>query len=143
MSRQINPFQDNPFLEIGRILSEESYKREEKGVRLEGIEIDVLKTKDGNIVIGEVKKSSRFELSARMQLSYYLLKLKQKGINAKGELLFPAEKKKIEVLLTEEIENELKRVEKEIDMIIRLNLPPQIESERFCKKCAYEEFCYS
>jgi CRISPR-associated exonuclease Cas4 len=93
MSRQLTPWQDNPFIEIGRLISEESYKRDKKEIHLENIVIDLLKTDGEDVIIGEVKKSSRFEKSAKMQLAYYLLRLKQLGISATGRLLFPKEKK--------------------------------------------------
>ena len=141
MAREMNPNQEDPFIEIGRIISNESYKREKKEIRLEGMVIDLLKIEKGNVIIGEVKKSSRFEKSAKMQLAFYLLKLKEMGINAKGELLFPKEKKKIEVILNDEIEKELKKAQKEIRGIINLEKPPEAKKIRFCKKCAYEEFC--
>ncbi|MGB9823408.1 CRISPR-associated protein Cas4, partial [Thermodesulfovibrio sp.] len=107
MSRQLTPWQENPFIEIGRLLSEEAYKRERKEIHLENIVIDLLKTEGENVVIGEVKKSSRFEKSARMQLAFYLWRLKQLGIEATGQLLFPKEKKKIIVTLTKELKAEL------------------------------------
>jgi CRISPR-associated exonuclease Cas4 len=75
MSRNLNPDQQNPFIEIGRLISQESYKRERKEIRLENIVIDILRKEGEEIVIGEVKKSSKFEKSARMQLAYYLWKL--------------------------------------------------------------------
>jgi CRISPR-associated exonuclease Cas4 len=143
MAREIHPDQEDPFIEIGRILSEESYKREKKNIYLEGMIIDVMKVKDGEVIIGEVKKSSRFEKAAKMQLSFYLLKLKKIGIEAKGELLFPREKKKVEVILTDEIENELKIAEGKIKSIINLDKPPEAKKIKFCKNCAYEEFCFS
>jgi CRISPR-associated exonuclease Cas4 len=143
MAREIHPDQEDPFIEIGRILSEESYKREKKNIYLEGMIIDVMKVKDGEVIIGEVKKSSRFEKAAKMQLSFYLLKLKKMGIEAKGELLFPREKKKVEVILTDEIENELKIAEEKIKSIINLDKPPEAKKIKFCKNCAYEEFCFS
>jgi CRISPR-associated exonuclease Cas4 len=95
VARQITPWQENPFIEIGRLISEESYQRERKEIHLENIVIDLLKTEGENVVIGEVKKSSRFEKSARMQLAYYLWRLKQLGISATGQLLFPKEKKRL------------------------------------------------
>jgi CRISPR-associated exonuclease Cas4 len=143
MAREIHPDQEDPFIEIGRILSEESYKREKKNIYLEGMIIDIMKVKDGEVIIGEVKKSSRFEKAAKMQLSFYLLKLKRMGIEAKGELLFPREKKKVEVILTDEIENELKIAEEKIKSIINLDRPPEAKKIKFCKNCAYEEFCFS
>jgi len=143
MSRQLTPWQENPFIEIGRLISEESYKRERKEIHIENIVIDLLKTEGENIVIGEVKKSSRFEKSATMQLAYYLFRLKQLGIHATGKLLFPKEKKKIIVELTKEIEEELISTQKEIRSIIQMEIPPPAHKTKFCSKCGYQEFCWS
>ena len=143
MSRQLTPWQENPFIEIGRFISYESYSREKKEIRLENIVIDLLKTYDGSVVIGEVKKSSRFLKSAQMQLAYYLLRLKQLGISATGQLLFPKEKKKLAIILTKEIEEELIEVQKQIKFIISLELPPPAQKIKFCSKCGYQEFCWA
>ncbi len=143
MARRIEPSQENTFIEIGRLISEESYKRERKEIRLENIVIDILRRGDEQVIIGEVKKSSRYEKSAMMQLAFYLSKIKGMGIEAKGELLFPKEKKKLEVELTSEIENELKDVENNILKIINTELPPKAEKNRFCKNCGYNEFCWA
>lgn len=143
MARQLEPYQGNPFLEIGRLIAEESYKRERKEIRLEGMVIDLVKTEGEEIIIGEVKKSSRFEKSAKMQLAFYLLRLKELGVEARGELLFPKEKKKVNVVLTPEIENELKTAIRNIKSITSMEVPPSAKKNRFCKKCAYGEFCWS
>ena len=58
------------------------------------------------MVVGEVKKTSKFKESARMQLLYYLKQLKDMGIQATGFLAFPKEKKKEEIILTAEDEKD-------------------------------------
>jgi len=143
MSRQLTPWQDNPFIEIGRLISEESYKREKKEIHIENMVIDLLKIDEENIVICEIKKSSRFEKSAKMQLAYYLLRLKQLGISATGQLLFPKERKKLTVILTKEIEDELISAQKEIKSIIQMEMPPPAKKIKYCSKCGYREFCWS
>jgi len=143
MSRHLVPYQENPFIEIGRLISKESYPRERKEIRVENIVIDLLKTEGENVVIGEVKKSSRYEKSARMQLAFYLLMLKEMGIEAKGNLLFPKEKKKITITLTKEIEDELIEAQKSINSIIQMEKPPLPRKLKFCSKCGYQEFCWS
>jgi len=85
MAHEINPEQDNPLIELGRIFHEYAYKREKKEISLDGMKLDLLKKGENDYIICEVKKSSRFELSARMQLAYYLYNLKRMGIKAKGE----------------------------------------------------------
>lgn len=143
MSRQLEPAQENPFIEIGRLISEESYKRDRKEIHLENMVIDILKTAGEEIIIGEVKKSSRYKKAARMQLAYYLLRLKRLGIEAKGQLLFPKERKKLTIELTPELEVELKEAQNRIKEIIALDIPPLPHKIKFCKRCGYQEFCWA
>lgn len=143
MSRQIIPDQQNPYIELGRLIDEESYGRDKKKINLENIVIDLIRNKDEEILIGEVKKSSRAKESAKMQLLFYLYILKEKGLNTKGILLFPEEKKKELVELTEEMEIKIKNIIEEIEYIILQELPPPFKKNNFCSKCGYKEFCLS
>ncbi len=143
LAHEINPDQENPFIEIGRLIHEDSYPREEKGFETVGMKIDIIKTGDKGIVIGEVKKSNRFLNSATMQLSFYLYQLKQKGVKASGKLLIPKAKKTIEVELTPEIERELVSAFAEINNLAKTEKPPAVKKTKFCAKCGYKEFCYA
>ncbi len=143
MSRQVTAFQDNPFLEIGRFLQEDSYAREKKNIRLENIELDVIRQEKGKLVIGEVKKSSRFIKSATMQLAFYLERLEKYGIQASGELRFPKERKRITVKLNPTLRQELQEAENRIRDIIRQETPPPVKLVKWCRHCSYREFCYS
>ena len=143
MSRQISSYQDNPFLELGRFLQEESYAREKKSIRLENIELDVISRKDGKLIIGEVKKSSKFEKSAMMQLAFYLKQLEKYGLKMDGELLFPKERKRITVKLNDALKQELNRAEQEIRKIVQMETPPSVKSVPWCRNCSYREFCFS
>jgi len=142
MAHELNPNQEDPFLEIGRLLHQDTYRREKKEITVGNMKIDLIKRRDGETVVGEVKKSSRFERSATMQLSFYLCRLKQAGINAKGELLIPKEKKKISVELTPDIEDELKQTFHHIKEIINQDNPPEPVKNKYCSNCAYKEFCW-
>lgn len=143
MSRQIIPDQDHPFLEIGRLIDNDSYERDRKKIELEDIVIDLIKIKEDNVVIGEVKKSSSAEESARIQLAYYLYRLKEVGVIANGVLLFPKEKKRISVELTSDLETELLKIINEIEITIKSDLPPPSRRIKYCTNCAYREFCWS
>ena len=143
MAHEINPEQDNPLVEIGRLTHEDSYKREKKEISVSGMKIDVIKKEDGKLVVGEVKKSSRFEQSAKMQLAYYLYNLKSIGIKARGELLIPKEKKKIHVELNAELEAELEKAITAITDILEKETPPALAKIKYCGKCAYRDFCWS
>lgn len=142
MSRQIVPNQDDENILIGRFLQEFSYKREKKEIALENVRFDIVKRKHGKVVVGEIKKSSRYLKSARMQLAYYLLQLKGRGVEAEGELLIPEERKKEKVVLDEKLEKELMEAEKVIkNIIIGEKLPFPVKN-RYCRRCAYGDFCW-
>lgn len=143
MSRQLEPDQDQSNIDLGRFLHEQSYQKDKKEVSLGNIVIDIIKKENGQLVVGEVKKTSKFKESARMQLLYYLKQLKDRGIQATGSLAFPKEKKKEEVILTEEDEKRLEAVVNDILRIIYLEKPPKVEKIPFCKNCAYNELCYA
>ncbi|WP_245589919.1 CRISPR-associated protein Cas4 [Caldanaerobius polysaccharolyticus] len=143
IAHNISADQDNEFLDVGRFIHENSYKRDRKEINVGNVKLDVLQRDEGQWVVGEVKKSSKYVLSAKMQLLYYLWILKEMGIDVKGELLFPEEKKRVEVLADEESLKELKRAEEDIVRIINQSMPPVAQRIPFCKNCAYLEFCWA
>ncbi len=142
MAHELNPETENSFLELGRLVHKESYPREKREFSAPGMKIDILREKGGQLIVGEVKKSSRSTRSATMQLAYYLWRLKEMGIKAKGELLIPKERKRISVELTEELERELEASMVEIQALIARKTPPSPVRIRFCRNCAYREFCW-
>lgn len=142
MAHEINPETENPFLELGRLIQEESYSRDKKEFKAPGMKIDLLRNRDGQLVVGEIKKSSRFVESAKMQLAYYLWRLRQIGVEAKGELLIPRERKRTPVELTDEVQSELEKAIQDMQKIITLETPPLPVLIPFCRPCAYAEFCW-
>ncbi|MGB9792399.1 MAG: CRISPR-associated protein Cas4 [Thermacetogeniaceae bacterium] len=143
MSRQICPDEDNVYLQLGRLIGEESFGRERKEVRLEHLCIDLVRRGGRDLVIGEVKKSSRARDAARMQLAFYLYELREMGIEAEGELLFPEERERERVVLDEELIEQVERLKNQILALILKDHPPLPERTRFCSKCAYAEFCWA
>jgi len=143
MAHELIPDQDNSFLEIGRLIEENSYDREEKSYSIGDIKIDLIRKGEEALVIGEIKKSSRSEMSGIMQLSYYLLMLEKAGLNVKGEILIPKERKKIQVELDDERRREINEAINNIDGIIQNPLPPPSRRIKYCTNCAYREFCWS
>ena len=81
--------------------------------------------------------------SAKYQLLFYLHTLRKMGIEARGELLFPEERKKEIVELTDEAERNVMEAIKEIRTIARLPVPPVPQKIGFCKQCAYREYCWA
>lgn len=126
---------------IGKLIDETSYDRERKHKLIdEMINVDFLK--DWKI-IHEVKKSRKLDEAAKWQLKYYIWVLRNKGVNIeKGILDYPLLRKREEIYLTTEEENELMEVLKDIENILNTTLPPYAINKPYCKKCAYYEFCY-
>lgn len=127
---------------IGKFIHNTTYIEKRKEIELENIKLDFFDTK--NKILHEVKKSTSYEEAHKWQLLYYLFILKKKGVKCiKGELNYPKQKKIIEIILTNELEEKIKEIINEIEYIINLNLPPKIEiSFNICKKCSYFELCY-
>ena len=143
MAHEISPFQDYDLLEMGQLISEETYKREKKEISIGNSKIDVIKKEDGNIIIAEIKKSCKGIKASKMQLLFYLYELKHKGISARGELLIPKEKKRVPVELSEKDKKELEKAIEDIRVIIRNSTPPRLHRSKFCNRCAYREFCFA
>jgi CRISPR-associated exonuclease Cas4 len=143
MARHLVPDEDDANIEIGRFIHETAYRREKKEINLGHAKIDLLKMENGELVVGEIKKSSRHLKSARMQLLFYLLQLKKMGIQARGELLFPTEKKKEDVILNEKNETEIYEIIEKIKEISSQEYPPPPVKIKYCRPCAYSEFCWS
>ncbi|UFJ39856.1 CRISPR-associated protein Cas4 [Brevibacillus humidisoli] len=135
--------QDDENMDIGRFINEQTYQRNKQEVLIGNIKVDRVRREDGQLVIGEVKKSSRYLESSRYQLLYYLQTLKKMGIVARGELLFPEEKRRETVELTSEAERQLDRAVEEIRIIARHPVPPLPEKISFCRNCAYREYCWA
>ncbi len=134
--------QDNN-MQIGNAIHETSYKRDTKEIEFAGSKFDVISKEKGKLIVGEIKKSSKYVESARMQLLFYLLELEEAGIYAEGELLFPEEKRKETVILTEDAKEQIKQVIEDIRRIADMLLPLPANHIKYCKNCAYSEFCWS
>lgn len=138
-SKDIVMEQESELVQIGKLIDENSYKRDKKHTYLDDLVcIDIVR----NNVICEVKKSSSQLQMAKQQLKYYLYLLNEKGIKVTGELLVPKENKKEIVELTKEdiivIENQLQLIKD----ICNVNQPPLVSKQKACKNCAYYELCY-
>ncbi|MGI6611778.1 MAG: CRISPR-associated protein Cas4 [Limnochordia bacterium] len=142
-AHQLEPDSKDDNLEYGRFLHQHAYQRHKKEISIGHAVFDILRTEGNEVVVLEVKKSSKHLVSARMQLLYYLRELKHMGVQATGELRIPEEKRVIKVALDAEAEKELDRAEREILRLIYLEKPPQTEEIRYCRSCAYRELCWA
>ncbi|MBE3571310.1 MAG: CRISPR-associated protein Cas4, partial [Bacillales bacterium] len=122
---------------------EHRYQNDKKEIVIGNIKVDRVRKHGQQLIIGEVKKSSRFKESARYQLLFYLDTLKQMGIEAKGELLFPEERRREVIEWTPEAKEKLDEAIQEIRCIARQPIPPSPKKINFCRKCAYREYCWA
>lgn len=147
-SHDIEMERENESVQLGRLVGQESYKREQKEIALdERVVFDWMELKegdDGNKIVHEVKKSRAVEAAHRLQMLYYLLYLKSKGVAARGQIDYPLLKKTEQVELTPEAESELRGVLDDLRRIVESPAaPPRLPNKRFCEKCAYFELCWS
>lgn len=128
-------------VDLGRLVHEESYDREQKEISIGRIKID-FSTGDG--VVHEVKYGRSIEDAHRFQVLYYLYYLKQMGVDhVQGQLHYPKLRHQEPVELTSEAEANLERILAEIDDVLaQPTPPPRIDKLGICRKCSYYELCY-
>ncbi|WP_334109912.1 CRISPR-associated protein Cas4 [Thermodesulfitimonas autotrophica] len=143
MSRQICPDEDHIYLQLGRFIQRQSYSRERKEIHLGHLALDLVRRDGQNLVIAEVKKSSRAANAARMQLAFYLYELRQMGLEAQGELLFPEERRRERLVLDESLAAEVAALKQRIQTLLRQPAPPPPARIQFCTRCAYSDFCWA
>jgi len=137
---RLNPPQENELLLLGRLVHEDSYQRARKEIFVDQLlKIDLFRDE----MVAEVKKSSRHKEAARLQLAYYLYYLKhEKGLEMKGVLLFPKERKTEQIKLTAELEQKIKDVLKEMVEIFLKSTPPKPKKISYCRTCSFQEVCW-
>lgn len=112
----------------------------ENGITLYG-KIDFYDAK--NKVVHEIKKSDKMEEAHEWQVKFYIYLLELNEIQGvKAILEYPKFRETKEILLTETDKTILKATITQIEKIVsNVNCPERI-NKKFCKKCAYYDFCY-
>ena len=127
--------QENENVKIGKVLDEETYKRDEKHIN-----IDFIRSSG---ILHEIKKSRKIEEAGILQVKYYLFYLKQKGVpGITARIDYPLLKKSLDVELTDEDEVKIKAKLEEIRKIVNANVPPELKKKNICKSCAYFDLCF-
>lgn len=131
----------NENVEIGKVLDEETYKRDKKHINIDNIiNIDFIRSKG---VLHEVKKSNKIENASILQVKYYLYFLKKRGVeNIKGKIDYPLLKQTVNIELTEEDILNIEKILEDIESIVNLDYPEILEKKRICKSCAYYDLCF-
>lgn len=124
----------------GTHIDETSYRDKRRSFQINGrIALDILDS--GEVM--EVKASSALETPARMQLLYYLWYLDRVlDIERDGVLVYPAERTREEVELTEENAVAVEDTIREIISVVEANSPPELEKKSYCDSCLYQDICW-
>lgn len=138
---EINMEQNNELVNIGKILDETTYTRENKNIMIDNtINIDFIKN---GAILHEVKKTKSIEEAGIWQVKYYIYYLEKRGIqNMKAKIDFPLLRESKEITLKQNDRKVLENVIKNIEEIAKKEVPPKIIESRICKKCAYYDLCY-
>ncbi|MEW6585871.1 MAG: CRISPR-associated protein Cas4 [Candidatus Micrarchaeota archaeon] len=141
-SHHLNMEHSSDLVAAGRFIHQNTYQREKKDIKIEGIAIDFVKKGD-TVELHEVKKSKKMERAHEMQALYYLYVLRKKGIKAVAVLDYPLirERKKLE--LDEQNGKAVEDAVARVKGIASLKVPPQPKRIPICPKCSYYEFCWA
>ena len=138
---QINMEDENENVQLGKLLDENSYKRDDKHIEIDGIiNIDFIHEKNE---LHEIKKSKSIEEAGIWQVKYYLYYLKKRNVDGlHGVIDYPLLKKNVDVELSDEDCKKLDDMIKEIISVKNQEYPPKLEEKKICKKCAYYDLCF-
>ncbi len=138
---EITMEQNSENVEVGKVLDELAYAREDKHINIDNvINIDFISS---DRKLHEVKKSKKIEAASELQMKYYLYYLYTKGVtDVTAEIDYPLLKQKTEVSLTDKDINLFTKMCEEIKEVINQKLPPERLKKGFCKSCAYYDLCY-
>ena len=106
---EINMESDNENVMLGKLLDENSYRRDDKHINIDNvINIDFIKEHQE---LHEIKKSKAIEEAGIWQVKYYLYYLKQRGVKGlTAKIDYPMIKKNIVVELSEDDEVQLQKI---------------------------------
>ena len=138
--KQINMNYNNDDITIGKLIHEQAYSRENKEVRIDNMVFDFVRN-DDELVIFEMKKSSKLSIGAKYQLYFYMYNLRSISPRVKGILVYPKERKREEIFLDDDIIEKMDQIIKGILKISNLNKPPIAENNNYCKRCSFYELC--
>lgn len=138
---EIQMEQENENVLIGKILDEETYKKDDKHINIDNvINIDFIRSQG---VLHEIKKSKKIEEAGILQVKYYLYYLSKRGVlDIKAKIDYPLLKKTVEVELTEEDIFEIESILQQIEEIVEKDVAPKLQKKSICKSCAYYELCF-
>ena len=138
---EINMESENEDVMLGKLIDENSYSREDKHINIDNIiNIDFINTKNE---LHEKKKSRSIEEANIWQMKYYLYYLSERGIkDITAKIDYPLIKKTLNIELKDEDVERIEVIIADIQKINQMDVPPENENKKICKKCAYYDLCY-
>ena len=137
----VRPENENVAVQIGRHIGESTFKRGKKELKLG--EIGVVDWAElGHGIIHETKKS-RCPLDADVaQVRYYLWWMRTHGIEVDRCIIhYPKQKRTREICWEENMADDVKADLATARETVTEPRPPPFHKLRWCKSCAYAEFC--
>lgn len=126
---------------LGRITDETAFRRErERSVDIGGFaRLDF--TSEG--VVHEVKHGPSMRRAHVLQVAYYLTILRERGVETRGVLHYPHQRRRETVDLTPDLERSLRVVLAGIARLRVADKPPCVQRRKaICRSCAYDELCW-
>ena len=140
-TNNINMEQNSELVEIGKILDETSYTRENKSILIDNtINIDFIK---GECILHEIKKTKAIEEASIWQVKYYMYYLQKRGVkNITAKMDFPLLKETKEIFLEDSDIEILEKSIENIEYIVTKDSLPEIIENKICRKCSYFDLCH-
>ena len=135
-AHQLTCERESELVKIGQVYHQDI---KEEPVEIDNIKID--KFKDGKVF--ELKKKNSAPEAAKFQVLFYLLKLREKGVNTSGIIKYKENNCLEPVELTPENEVALIESMQKVATICELPQPPNIKKNKYCRKCSYFDLCFS
>ncbi|MCR8684680.1 CRISPR-associated protein Cas4 [Campylobacter ureolyticus] len=139
-SRKIHARQDDENVLIGKSLSE--LKENLDDFPYSNLRFDKVSRQKGHYEITEYKKTLKNKNAAKMQLLFYIYTLK----NALGLKKVYGKVVSSKTVITVDDSDEnfdfMKRILSDMSEFLSLDLPPKAIKTKFCKNCAYNDYCF-
>lgn len=134
----------NVHIAEGNFIDETTYRQRAKkwtSLNLGHVKIDYFDPK--NLIIREVKKSTKLEHVHIAQVKYYIYVMEARGVTGiTGLIEYPKSKKTTEVAYTASDRSDIEKWLAEIVRICALEECPTLTKKTYCRSCAYLDFCF-
>ncbi len=137
----IRPENENVAVQIGKLIGEKSFGRAKKELKLGDIGVvDWAELQHG--VIHETKKAKCPMGAEVAQVRYYLWWMREQGMNIDRCLIhYPKQKRTREVVWEDSMRPQVEQDLSEARAIVASPRPPAFNKLKWCRSCAYAEFC--